>query len=99
MNRQTLLSFSKESLVDLVLAQQVQIAAQAMQIDRLTAEVARLSARVNELEAKLDVPPKRPTIPACRHRRGRSPICRNTARNAVIAIPVSHVHWPKTLIV
>ena len=52
MKRETLLTYSKDSLVDLVLAQQAQIAAQAAQIDRLMAEVTRLSARVRELEAK-----------------------------------------------
>jgi len=71
--RETLLTFSKESLVDLVLAQQAQIAAQAAQIDRLMAEVTRLSARVRELEAKLNVPPKTPDNSSLPPSKGQKP--------------------------
>lgn len=67
MNREALLVLSKDDLVDLVLAQQAQvaaqaaqIAAQAAQIEVLTAQVATLSTRVIELEAKLNVPPPLP---------------------------------------
>ena len=73
MKRETLLTFSKESLVDLVLAQQAQIAAQAAQIDRLMAEVTRLSARVRELEAKLNVPPKTPDNSSLPPSKGQKP--------------------------
>ncbi|MEE3499904.1 IS66 family transposase [Acidiphilium acidophilum] len=66
MKRETLLTFSKESLVDLVLAQQAQI-------DRLMAEVARLSARVRELEAKLNVPPKTPDNSSLPPSKGQKP--------------------------
>jgi len=72
-NRETLLTLSKDYLVDLVLAQQAQIAAQAAQIDRLTAEVTRLSARVLELEAKLNVPPKTPDNSSLPPSKGQKP--------------------------
>ena len=99
MKRETLLTYSKDSLVDLVLAQQAQIAAQAAQIDRLMAEVTRLSARVRELEAKLNVPPKTPDNSSLPPQRVRSPTCRKSGRNAAIAIPVLRARWPKTPIV
>ena len=73
MKRETLLTYSKDSLVDLVLAQQAQIAAQAAQIDRLMAEVTRLSARVRELEAKLNVPPKTPDNSSLPPSKGQKP--------------------------
>ena len=51
MNSDVLKALSKDDLVALILAQQVQIAAQAVQIGALTARIA-------ELEARLDAPRK-----------------------------------------
>jgi len=64
--RETLPTFSKESLVDLVLAQQGQI-------DRLMTGVTRLSARARELETKLNVPSKTPDNSSLPPSKGQKP--------------------------
>ena len=53
MNRDTLLTLSKQDLVSLILAQAAQIEAQ-------TAQITSLMARIAELEARLRAPPKTP---------------------------------------
>jgi transposase len=58
MDRDALLSLSRDDLVALLLAQAEVIAQQAAQIETLTARVATLTQRVEELEAKLGQPPK-----------------------------------------
>lgn len=80
MTRETLLGLSKDDLVDLVLAQQAQVAAQAAQIaaqvgqiEALMAQVATLSARVIELEAKLNAPPKTPDNSSLPPSKGQKP--------------------------
>jgi len=65
-NSEVLKALSKDDLVALILAQQVQIAAQAVQIDALTARIA-------ELEARLDAPRKTPDNSSMPPSKGRKP--------------------------
>jgi transposase len=66
MNRESLESLDKESLILLVLAQAEAIAA-------LTRQVELLTARVEELEAKLGLPPKTPDNSSTPPSRGQKP--------------------------
>ncbi len=66
MNSEVLKALSKDDLVALILAQQVQIAAQAVQIGALTARIA-------ELEARLDAPRKTPGNSSTPPSKGQKP--------------------------
>jgi transposase len=61
MDRDALLSLSRDDLIALILAQAEVIAQQAAQIEALAARVATLTKRVEELEARLGQPPKTPS--------------------------------------
>src|ERR1019366_10594028 len=66
MNRESLESLDKESLIRLVLAQAEAIATSTRQVELLT-------ARVEELEAKLGLPPKTPGNSSTSPSRGQKP--------------------------
>ena len=68
MNSDLLKTLSKDDLVALILAQQVQIEAQAVQIGALTARIA-------ELEARLNMPPKTPGNSSTPPSKGQKPNC------------------------
>ena len=66
MNRETLLTLSKDELVSLILAQAAQIEAQA-------AQIALLTARIAALEARLGAPPKTPDNSSTPPSKGQKP--------------------------
>src|SRR5467141_4112617 len=66
MYQDDLVKLSKEELIALALAQ--------------TAQIEELTRRIADLEAKLGGPPKTPTTPRCRRRKGASPTGPSAAR-------------------
>ncbi|MGH7053833.1 MAG: DUF917 family protein [Stellaceae bacterium] len=73
MDRDTLVSLSRDGLTALILAQGEVMARQAARIEALTARVAALTKQVEDLETKLGQPPKTPVNASLPPSRGHKP--------------------------
>ncbi|MGH7101641.1 MAG: hypothetical protein ACREFJ_04515 [Acetobacteraceae bacterium] len=95
MDRDTLVSLSRDGLIALILAQGEVMARQAARIEALTARVAALTKQVEDLETKLGQPPKAPVNASLPPSRGHKPNRTERGRRRRRVIPAPSARWPR----